>query len=64
MTALLRALRWLVCYLMGESQAKVAEEMSKTGSAFDARNNSQAYHCRLLSICFVQVSHTSYSWYC
>lgn len=56
---LVTAYKWLVCYLLEESASKMREEMAKVNNSFTARNNSQAYYCRTLSLAYIEVSFLS-----
>ncbi|XP_060633983.1 peroxisomal acyl-coenzyme A oxidase 3 [Anolis sagrei] len=50
----LRAFKWLVCYLLRESVQKL-RNLEKAGySEFEARNQSQVFHCRSLAIAFIE----------
>ncbi|CAL1534858.1 unnamed protein product [Lymnaea stagnalis] len=50
----LDAYKWLVCYLLVESNRRLSEHIGK--DAFTARNDSQAYYCRSLSLAFIEHS--------
>ncbi|XP_063780212.1 peroxisomal acyl-coenzyme A oxidase 3 isoform X2 [Pseudophryne corroboree] len=50
----LAAYKWLVCYLLNDSYHKLQHERQKTSNDFHARNNSQVYYCRSLSIAFIE----------
>ena len=54
------AYEWLVCYLLRESNNKLKEELRQGKDGFTARNDSQVYYCRTLSIAFIEVSYWSY----
>ena len=51
------AYEWLVCYLLHESDNKLKEELKSGKDNFTARNDSQVYYCRTLSIAYIEVSH-------
>ncbi|XP_008831058.1 peroxisomal acyl-coenzyme A oxidase 3 isoform X1 [Nannospalax galili] len=50
------AYRWLVCYLLQESHQRFCQEKRSRGSDFEARNNSQVYCCRSLSLAFMELT--------
>ncbi|KAM4808177.1 peroxisomal acyl-coenzyme A oxidase 3 [Rhinophrynus dorsalis] len=50
----LEAYKWLVCYLLRASYYRLQQEKQKASNDFDARNNSQVYYCRSLSLAFIE----------
>ncbi|GFU09217.1 peroxisomal acyl-coenzyme A oxidase 3 [Nephila pilipes] len=51
--ALLDAYKWLICYLLKESSAKLKKELSNN-NAFTSRSRSQVYYCRSLSLAYIE----------
>lgn len=56
MKTILSAYQWLVCYLLKGSYEKLENEMRKGENGFMARNNSQVYFSRPLSLAFFELS--------
>uniref|UniRef100_A0A0B6ZWH1 Acyl-coenzyme A oxidase n=1 Tax=Arion vulgaris TaxID=1028688 RepID=A0A0B6ZWH1_9EUPU len=50
----LEAYKWLVCYLLVESNQRLVEQMRSGKDAFTARNDSQAYYCRTLALAYIE----------
>ncbi|KAJ0055796.1 hypothetical protein NL108_011382, partial [Boleophthalmus pectinirostris] len=49
------AYKWLVCFLLDESNKRLQQQRSKEGE-FEARNNSQVYYCRSLSMAYIELT--------
>lgn len=51
---ILKAYKWLVCYLLSITDEKVSSLIASGEDAFSARNNSQVFFARTLSLVFIE----------
>lgn len=54
-STLLKAYQWLVCYLLSITEEKVAALVASGKDPFTAKNESQVFFARTLSIAFIEV---------
>ena len=57
---ILNAYKWLVARLLVDSAGRVGDQLKSGKDGFTARNDSQAYFCRSLSLAFIEVSSSSF----
>ena len=53
---ILNSYKWLVARLLVDSAARVGDQLNSGKDGFTARNDSQAYFCRSLSLAYIEVS--------
>lgn len=53
---LLNAYKWLVCYLLDLTSRKLSQSQDQTGNIFTARNETQVFYAKTLSLVFIEVS--------
>ncbi|KAK7910298.1 hypothetical protein WMY93_014982 [Mugilogobius chulae] len=49
------AYKWLVCFLLDESYKKLQQQRIMGKEEFEARNDSQVYFCRSLSLAYIEL---------
>jgi hypothetical protein len=62
-SVILDAYKWLVCRLLVDSTQRLQKQMSAGQDSFAARNNSQVYYCRTLSLAYIEV-YKPFSYWC
>ncbi|KAM9335652.1 peroxisomal acyl-coenzyme A oxidase 3 [Symphorus nematophorus] len=50
----LAAYKWLVCFLLEQSQKRLEQQRAAFKNEFEAHNNSQVYYCRSLSLAYIE----------
>ncbi|XP_072315085.1 peroxisomal acyl-coenzyme A oxidase 3 [Eucyclogobius newberryi] len=50
------AYKWLVCFLLDESYKRLEQQRSMGMDEFEARNNSQVYYSRSLSMAYIELT--------
>ena len=50
---------WLVCYLLQSTEEKIRHLKSKGYDDFSAKNESQVFYSKSLSISFLEVTYTA-----
>ncbi|XP_049638511.1 peroxisomal acyl-coenzyme A oxidase 3 isoform X6 [Suncus etruscus] len=56
LAAPLAAYEWLVCHLLQKSTQQVRTHLQTGSSNFEARNNSQVFHCQPLALAFLELT--------
>lgn len=59
----MNAYKWLVCYLLKQSYEKVQKLSQQGVDAFTAKNESQVFYLRTLSIVYIEVCMNDYKLY-
>ena len=52
---ILSSYKWLVCYLLTESDCRIRRQLAYGNDSFTAHNDSQVYFCRSLSLAYIEV---------
>ena len=52
----MKAYNWLVCSLTVDCATKLETELKKGKDGFSAKNDSQMYYFRIVSMAFIEVS--------
>ena len=55
LTVVLDAYKWLVCYLLKDSDQRLQSQLAMGKDSFTARNDSQTYFCRSLALAYIEV---------
>ena len=55
-SVLLAAYKWLVCWLLQATANKIKSQHQLGKDAFSAKNNTQAFFAKTLSLAFIEVS--------
>ena len=55
LTVGLDAYKWLVCYLLKDSDQRLQSQLAMGKDSFTARNDSQTYFCRSLALAYIEV---------
>jgi len=58
-SVLLAAYKWLVCWLLQATANKIKSQLQLGLDAFSAKNNTQAFFAKTLSLAFIEVSRST-----